>query len=70
MELDDDLPAQGKYYCVPCSRYFISGAVLAEHEGTKAHKKRVRELRVRGGMGFRTSYLDEGLSLRIQESMT
>ena len=44
VELDEDIPAEGKYYCVPCSRYFIDAAVLALHEKTKPHKKRVKEL--------------------------
>lgn len=52
VELDDDLPAQGKYYCVPCARYFVSGAVLAEHEKSKPHKKRVKTLQARSwGVG-------------------
>lgn len=44
MELDDDLPAMGQHYCVPCGRYFISSEALDTHMRTKAHKKRCKEL--------------------------
>lgn len=44
VELDEDLPAMGKFYCTPCSRYFINGVALADHERTKAHKKRIKIL--------------------------
>ena len=42
--LDEDVPAGGKYYCVPCSRYFISEKAQQDHEKTKLHKKRVKVL--------------------------
>jgi bud site selection protein 20 len=41
---DDDAPGGGEHYCVPCARHFISAAVLAQHEGTKPHKKRLKEV--------------------------
>lgn len=44
VELDDDLPAMGKYYCMPCSRYFMSASAQIDHEKTKAHKKRIKVL--------------------------
>lgn len=44
VELDEDLPAHGKFYCVPCSRYFISQVAMDTHNVTKAHKKRIKEL--------------------------
>lgn len=44
VELDQDLPAHGKHYCIACARYFISEVALADHGKTKAHKKRVKEL--------------------------
>ena len=40
IELDADLPGQGKNYCVSCSRYFVSPMVLAQHERSKPHKRR------------------------------
>ncbi|KAL3152205.1 hypothetical protein ABBQ32_001292 [Trebouxia sp. C0010 RCD-2024] len=42
--LDEDLPASGQHYCIPCSRYFVSQQVLLEHESTKPHKRRVKSL--------------------------
>lgn len=44
VELDEDIPAFGKYYCTPCSRYFINATALAAHNATKPHKKRCKEL--------------------------
>lgn len=42
--VDEDAPGGGRFYCVPCARHFISGEVLAEHERTKVHKRRVKEV--------------------------
>ena len=42
---DEDLPGGGQFYCVPCGRYFVGAGVLAEHERTKPHKRRVKALR-------------------------
>jgi bud site selection protein 20 len=44
VEFDEDLPAQGKHYCVPCSKYFVSEVALLSHQKEKPHKKRVKEL--------------------------
>lgn len=38
-ELDDDVPGQGKFYCIPCARYFQNAAALVDHEKTKPHKR-------------------------------
>lgn len=43
-ELDEDVPGGGKFYCTPCSRYFVSERAQLDHEKTKLHKKRVKEL--------------------------
>lgn len=43
-ELDEDLPAHGKHYCIACSRYFVTEAALGTHLTTKPHKKRIKEL--------------------------
>jgi len=40
IELDADLPDQGKNYCVACNRYFVTPVVLAQHERSKPHKRR------------------------------
>lgn len=44
VELDEELPAHGKHFCLPCSRYFISEAALKTHEATKPHKRRIKQL--------------------------
>eukprot|EP00210_Caulerpa_lentillifera_P006761 g6461.t1 len=44
VELDEDIPGHGQYYCVPCSRYFVSSLALHKHEQSKLHKKRVKLL--------------------------
>eukprot|EP00922_Rhytidocystis_sp_ex-Travisia-forbesii_P029798 GHVS01043690.1.p1 GENE.GHVS01043690.1~~GHVS01043690.1.p1 ORF type:complete len:104 (+),score=9.87 GHVS01043690.1:3-314(+) len=42
-ELDDDLPGGGRFYCVSCARHFITAQVLAQHEATKPHKRRLKQ---------------------------
>jgi len=39
---DEDAAGGGEHVCVPCARAFVSAAVLADHERTKPHRKRVR----------------------------
>ena len=43
-ELDPDKPGLGQYYCVACSRYYITEKALAEHQATVKHKRRLKEL--------------------------
>ena len=43
-ELDEDVPGRGKVYCTPCSRYCVNETAQADHERTKPHKRRVKEL--------------------------
>eukprot|EP00884_Botryococcus_braunii_P016158 jgi/Botrbrau1/3225/Bobra.174_1s0002.1 len=43
--LDDDIPGQGRIYCVECSRYFGTAIALAEHQRSKPHKRRVKALK-------------------------
>ncbi|RKP24095.1 zinc finger protein, partial [Syncephalis pseudoplumigaleata] len=43
--LDADLPGLGQFYCIECSRYFISTSAMDVHVKSKAHKKRLRELK-------------------------
>ena len=40
--LDEDKAGGGAFFCVVCSRPFVSAAVLADHEKTKPHKRMVR----------------------------
>ena len=42
LEIDEDLPGLGQFYCVFCAKYFVSKAVLESHYKTKEHKKRVK----------------------------
>eukprot|EP00009_Paramoeba_aestuarina_P006570 CAMPEP_0201510198 /NCGR_PEP_ID=MMETSP0161_2-20130828/2993_1 /ASSEMBLY_ACC=CAM_ASM_000251 /TAXON_ID=180227 /ORGANISM="Neoparamoeba aestuarina, Strain SoJaBio B1-5/56/2" /LENGTH=128 /DNA_ID=CAMNT_0047905341 /DNA_START=75 /DNA_END=461 /DNA_ORIENTATION=+ len=41
-EGDDELPGGGRYYCVPCSRYFIDQKNLDDHIKTKIHRRRMK----------------------------
>lgn len=36
---DEDEVGGGKWYCVPCARYFIDETVLMRHYKTAPHKK-------------------------------
>ena len=40
--LDEDKAGCGAFFCVVCSRPFVSAAVQADHENTKPHKRMLR----------------------------
>ncbi|KRZ29945.1 Cysteine--tRNA ligase, cytoplasmic [Trichinella pseudospiralis] len=42
---DPDLPGEGQYPCIGCDRHFTSQFVLMEHCRSKAHKRRMKELK-------------------------
>ena len=42
LEIDEDLPGLGQFYCVFWAKYFINKNVLENHYKTKEHKKRVK----------------------------
>ncbi|KRZ05848.1 Cysteine--tRNA ligase, cytoplasmic, partial [Trichinella zimbabwensis] len=42
---DPDLPGEGQYPCIGCDRHFTSQSVLMEHCRSKAHKRRMKELK-------------------------
>lgn len=42
--LDEDTPAGGRFYCTPCSKYFISALALDKHTQAKPHKRRAAAL--------------------------
>ena len=42
LEIDEDLPGLGQFYCIFCAKYFVSKPVLENHYKTKEHKKRVK----------------------------
>ena len=44
-EKDEDLPGQGQFYCIECSRYFINAVALKDHIKSKPHKQRLKELK-------------------------
>lgn len=41
-EICEDKPGLGQYYCVWCSRYFITKHALNTHQSSKEHKKRLK----------------------------
>lgn len=67
VEYDEDLPGGGQYQCIECSRFFIKADVLEQHYKSKAHKKRLKELKTKpytleeanaaGGCGSNDFYL-------------
>mmetsp|Transcript_17701 Transcript_17701/g.57259 ORF Transcript_17701/g.57259 Transcript_17701/m.57259 type:complete len:141 (+) Transcript_17701:197-619(+) len=44
-QLDEDIPGYGKFYCIACSKYFIDDFTLTQHNRSKPHKRRVKELK-------------------------
>ena len=43
-ELDPDKPGLGQHYCVSSARYYISAEALKQHQSTKKHRRRLKEL--------------------------
>ena len=43
-EADDDLPGQGQFYCKFCARHFADQGTLTVHEGTKDHRRRLKDV--------------------------
>ncbi|XP_054166338.1 zinc finger protein 593-like [Oppia nitens] len=43
-DIDNDLPANGQFFCKHCHRYFIDDKSLTDHTKSKTHKKRVKLL--------------------------
>jgi hypothetical protein len=48
MPTDPELAGDGKFFCAWCARHFITDAVLREHEKSKTHKKRRKEVLAEG----------------------
>merc|ERR1739848_104954 len=69
--LNEDLPGLGQYYCMSCARHFINVAALDTHNKTKAHKRRVKELKTKPyGTDLEEVYgmkIDNGPKLRNNE---
>ena len=42
-EIDEELPGQGQFYCVPCARHFQDAATLALHTANKVHKRKCKD---------------------------
>lgn len=42
--VDPELPGDGQFFCGFCARHFVSSTVLQEHEKSKTHKKRRKEV--------------------------
>jgi len=43
-EFDEDKPGLGQFYCMACSRYFLSDELLKKHFDTKRHKRKMRQI--------------------------
>lgn len=43
-ELDEDLPGMGQFYCLQCARHFVDELTLRQHEQTKIHKRRLKDV--------------------------
>ena len=44
-EVDDDLPGLGQFYCIHCARHFSDLVSLERHKDTKAHKRRLKDVK-------------------------
>ena len=42
--VDPELAGDGQFFCGFCSRHFISEVVLREHEASKTHKRRRKQV--------------------------
>lgn len=42
---EEELPALGLYYCIPCAKHFESDDNYAKHQKGKPHKRRIRQLK-------------------------
>lgn len=40
---DEDVVGEGHFYCEFCCRHFLDKVVLAEHERSKDHKRKVKK---------------------------
>ena len=45
VEIDDDLPGRGQFYCVFCARHFADQSTLTTHEASKDHKRRLKDVK-------------------------
>ena len=45
VEIDDDLPGRGQFYCTFCARHFADQATLTTHEASKDHKRRLKDVK-------------------------
>ncbi|VDD84570.1 unnamed protein product [Mesocestoides corti] len=43
-KVDEDKPALGQHYCLPCDKYFCSAGALEVHNKQKPHKRRLKIL--------------------------
>lgn len=45
MEVDEELPGLGQNYCKTCAKHFVNNKALVDHEGTKFHKRMIKQLK-------------------------
>nr|CDS30163.2 zinc finger C2H2 type [Hymenolepis microstoma] len=43
-KIDEDKPALGQYFCLPCDKYFCDEKALQTHLKQKPHKRRLKAL--------------------------
>ncbi|KAI6237005.1 Zinc finger protein-like protein [Aphelenchoides besseyi] len=43
--VDLDLPGDGQFYCVECSRYLVDQLTLEKHRKSKTHKQQLKRLK-------------------------
>jgi len=46
--VDPELAGDGQHFCAWCARHFVSAAVLQEHERSKTHKRRRKDVIAEG----------------------
>ena len=46
--VDPELPGGGQFFCAWCARHFINETVLKEHEASKTHKRRRKDVLAEG----------------------
>eukprot|EP01069_Polyplicarium_translucidae_P001775 Polyplicarium_translucidae@DN1801_c0_g1_i1.p1 len=57
LEIDEDLPGRGQFYCLVCDRHFIDDRSLTLHSTAKDHKRRLKEYTQRPPYTHRDSEL-------------
>tara|TARA_A100001035_G_C27323873_1_gene295280 strand:- start:102 stop:494 length:393 start_codon:yes stop_codon:yes gene_type:complete len=43
-KIDEDLPGLGQHYCTPCARHFTDEQTLLQHNKSRGHKRRCKDV--------------------------